>query len=349
MSFKEIEEKHIKIKAWKENVLRSMQRSAQKMGKCQGLMYALMALFLFGYHIVFKCYISISEFNQNPRNGLKKLCRNEVFQEFAMYAGTALMFLGVYIIGVKYPDSITFDWWNSEKEYVADYHVVPSQIDVDRTLLANKSGVPKEIDHELSETYRAMHEANPDFDAWLKIDGTEIDYPVMYTPNDPERYLHKDFYGADSYDGLPFIDARCCDISNCSDNTIIYGHNMKDGSMFGTLTDYENSDYCKEHPIIRVGTSEGEYDYEIMSVFYDRVYYADEDVFKFYNFIDASDEKSYDDAISQYIKKSLYDTGITAEYGDKLITLVTCTYQVENGRFVVVAKRIPGTNDYGQL
>lgn len=347
MSFKEIEAKHIKIKSWKDRIMWSMQKSAQNMGRCKWIMLMFMALFLLLYHSVFRICISISEFFNAPKTGFRKLCRNEVFQEIAMYAGTALMFLGVYIIGIKFPDPITFDW--GKKTAVASIaveHIDSPQIVSDYGDVAN---APQSIDPEVSETYKAMRGINPDFDAWIRIDGTDIDYPVMYTPDEPERYLHKDFYGVDSFDGLPFIDARCNDFSDCSDNTIIYGHNMKDGSMFGNLTDYESPDYCKEHPIIRVDTSLGEADYEIMSVFYDRVYYADEDVFKFYNFIDANDEKSYDDAVQQYMEKSLYDTGVKAEYGDKLITLVTCTYQVENGRFVVVAKRIPGTNDYGQL
>ena len=76
-----------------------------------------------------------------------------------------------------------------------------------------------------------------------------------------------------------------------------------------------------------------------MSVFYDRIYYSHEDVFKFYKFVDAENEADFDYAVSQLKKKALYDTGVTAEYGDKLITLVTCAYHVDNGRFVIVARR----------
>ena len=340
MSFKEIESNHIKIKTWKDHVLQSMLKKSQEMERCQGLLFMLMASFLFVYHFVFKSCIAISGLIHNPKTEFKKLCRNEVFQEFAMYAGTALMFLGVYFIGVKYPDLIEFNW-NSKQEYVADnnanIHVIVSD-----SQKPNNETLKKTSDQELSDTYKAMHDANPDFDAWISIEGTDIDYPVMYTPQDPEKYLHKDFYGVESFDGLPFIDARCREITDCSDNTIIYGHNMKDGSMFGTLTDFENEEYCKEHPTIRIDTAAGEADYDIMAVFYDRVYYADEDVFKFYNFIDAADEKSYDDAVEQYMDKSLYNTGVTAKYGDKLITLVTCTYQTDNGRFVVIARIAQG-------
>ena len=182
-----------------------------------------------------------------------------------------------------------------------------------------------------------MKERNPDFAGYVRIEGTDMAYPVMYTPSDPEKYLHKDINGVDSDEGLLFIDSRC-DIEPDSDNIIIYGHNMKDGSMFASIINYQDKAYYEEHPIIRYDTPDEVREYQVMSVFYDRVYYTDEtDVFKFYDFIDATDEADYDHAIEQYIKKSVYDTGVTAEYGDKLITLVTCSYYTENGRFVVVA------------
>ena len=197
----------------------------------------------------------------------------------------------------------------------------------------------KEENDELLTVYKSMKERNPDFAGYLRIEGTELAYPVMYSPTEPERYLHKDITGADSDDGLPFIDTRC-DIDPDSDNIIIYGHNMKDGSMFASLMSYQDKKYYKEHPIIRYDTVDEIREYEVMSVFYDRVYYTDEtDVFKFYDFINAENKADFDYNIGQYLKKSVYDTGVKAEYGDKLITLVTCAYHTENGRFVVVARR----------
>ncbi|MCR5507174.1 MAG: class B sortase [Lachnospiraceae bacterium] len=192
---------------------------------------------------------------------------------------------------------------------------------------------------ELLEVYKSIREDNPDFAGFLRILGTKIEYPVMYTPYEPEKYIHMDIYGVESDDGLPFIDARCS-IEPDSDNVIMYGHNMKDGSMFSSLIQYQDKSYFKEHPIIRYDSPDEIREYEVMSAFYDRVYYTDEtDVFKFYDFIDASDKEEFDHNVSQYLKKSIYDTGVTAEYGDKLITLVTCAYHTENGRFVVVARR----------
>ena len=184
---------------------------------------------------------------------------------------------------------------------------------------------------EISAMYVKMKRDNPDFAGYLKIDGTEIEYPVMYTPDEPEKYLHKDINGIDCDGGLPFIDAY-------SDNIIIYGHNMRDGSMFGDLEMYKDPEYFNLHPVIHFDTDEGSEEYEIMSVFYDRVYYTDEDEFRFYDFINADDREDYERTVDRLIDKSLYDTEVTAEYKDRLITLVTCSYHEDNGRFVVIAR-----------
>lgn len=195
----------------------------------------------------------------------------------------------------------------------------------------------KEVD-EITRVYEGMKEDNPDFAGYISVPGSPLGYPVMYTPYDPEKYLHKDINDVESDDGLPFIDARC-NLNPDSDNIIIYGHNMKDGSMFASLFSYQDKSYYDEHPVIRFDTVDEIREYEVMSVFYDRVYYEDEDVFKFYNFIDADDQAEYEKNVEQYLKKSVYDTGIKAEYGDKLVTLVTCAYHTENGRFVVIARK----------
>jgi sortase B len=184
------------------------------------------------------------------------------------------------------------------------------------------------------EQYAQLYAQNPEMVGWLRIEDTVIDYPVMHTPEDPEKYLHRNFQGGDSYAGTPLIDYRC---TAESDNLVIYGHNMSDGSMFHTLPDYQQKNHWQAHPTIRFDSIYEEREYEVVAAFYDRVYYTHETNFKFYNFIDAADQAEYDNAVEQFKKKSLYDTGVAPEYGQQLITLVTCTYQVDNGRFVVVA------------
>lgn len=197
-----------------------------------------------------------------------------------------------------------------------------------------EAGEPTAEPVSILDRYQQLHEENPEMVGWLSIDGTVIDYPVMHTPSDPEKYLYKNFQEKFSYPGVPFIDYRC---KEDSDNLIIYGHNMPDGTMFNTLMDYDEKKHWQEHPLIRFDSLYEEREYEVVAAFYDRVYHTHETDFKFYNFIDAENEADYNSAVEKLREKSIYDTGVVPEYGQQLIMLVTCTYQVENGRFVVLA------------
>lgn len=243
---------------------------------------------------------------------------------------------GIAVMGVVTVKSFRTENGNKQREDAGIEEEIPGS--ANQIPLVRTDEISQEEKDEIITVYKGMKDSNPDFAGYLSVPGSVIGYPVMYTPYEPEKYLHMDINGVETDDGLPFIDARC-NLEPDSDNIVIYGHNMKDGSMFASLFDYQDKAYFEEHPVIRFDTVDGLREYEVMSAFYDRVYYEDEDVFKFYNFIDAVDEEEYADAIKQYLKKSIYDTGATAEYGDKLVTLVTCAYHTENGRFVVVARR----------
>ena len=185
-----------------------------------------------------------------------------------------------------------------------------------------------------------LAEQNKDMVGWIKIEGTKVNYPLMYTPENDEKYIRKNFEGKYSVAGLPFIEGNCS-WDPRSDNLIIYGHNMKNGTMFASVMDYKDEEFWREHPVIHLYDLYSETAYEVFAAFYDRVYYTHEKNFKFYKFVDAEDEADFDYAIKQFKKKSCYDTGITPQYGDQLITLVTCSYHTDNGRFVVVARAVP--------
>lgn len=190
--------------------------------------------------------------------------------------------------------------------------------------------------------YAQLYEQNPDMFGWVSIPDTVVDYPVMYTPEDPEKYLHRSFWGDNSAQGTPFMDAGC---DSSSDNYIIYGHNMKDDSMFRMLLYYERESYWRKHPVVRFDTLYAQGEYQVMAAFYDRVYHPSETAFKFYEFKNAASAEEFDRAVRSYKEKSIYDTGVTAAYGDRLLTLVTCAYQTENGRFVLVARKAAGEID----
>lgn len=196
------------------------------------------------------------------------------------------------------------------------------------------------IDHSekvMLEKYVRDFERNPDFFGWIRMHGTTLDYPVMQARDgDNDKYLDKSFYGSYSASGVPFADVKC---TRDSDNIIIFGHNLNDGTMFRPLFNYESEEYFEKNPTIMFSDLYNDYEYEVMSVFYDQIYKKSDTRFKYYQFIDADTEEDFDNAISELKEKSIYDTGIDAEHGDKLIMLITCSYHIDNGRFVVVARR----------
>ena len=196
--------------------------------------------------------------------------------------------------------------------------------------------VPPTEPREILPRFQEQYGKNPDLAGWLTVPGTRIDYPVMYSPDEPERYLHANFEVGYSFAGLPFIDAAC---NVESGNRIIYAHNMLDGSMFRTLLKYQQKDFWQRNPVISFSTLYEEQEYEVVAAFYDKVYKKTDTNFKFYQFYDTSDQSSFDEAMAYYREHALYDTGVTAQCGDEFITLVTCSYQTENGRFVVVARK----------
>ena len=186
--------------------------------------------------------------------------------------------------------------------------------------------------------YETLYKKNKKLIGWLKIDDTNIDYPVMQTVNN-EYYLDHNFNQEYDKNGSLFLD-KDCNAAFPNTNMIIYGHHMKSGKMFGNLNYYSKESYYKEHPQIQFDTIYEEGLYDIMYVFRSRIYNEDEVVFKYYQFFDVNSVDEFYSAMDEMARMSLYDTGVTADYGDKLITLSTCDSSEEDGRFVVVAKKV---------
>ncbi len=191
---------------------------------------------------------------------------------------------------------------------------------------------------EVLDEYKNLLNKNKKLIGWLKIDDTNIDFPVVQT-TDNEYYLTHNMNQEYDKNGTIFMD-KDCDVLKPSTNYILYGHHMKSGKMFGTLDRYEDQSYFEKHRYIQFDTIYEKGSYEVMYVFRSRVYSEEEIVFKYYQFIDAGGEQEFNSYMEEMASMTLYDTGVTAEYGDQLLTLSTCDYQEKNGRFVVVAKRI---------
>ncbi len=188
--------------------------------------------------------------------------------------------------------------------------------------------------------YEKLYEQNKNLTGWVKIEGTNIDYPVMKSINDNgQYYLDHDIYGNEDRNGTIFMD-DLCDIIKPTQNYIIYGHNMKSGQMFGDLKKYKSQSFCENHAIVKFDTIYETGVYQVMLAFQSHVFEENVIAFKYYQFIDPASEKEFESGINDMKAQALYDTGVTAKYGDRLLLLSTCDYDEENGRFVVVCKKL---------
>ena len=190
--------------------------------------------------------------------------------------------------------------------------------------------------------YKEKFLENEDMVGWLTLKDSPIDCPVMWTPENEEKYLHMDFNGNYSVGGCLLLDTDSA-LDPLTTNLIIHGHNMGNGTMFGTLSKFESEEYMEKHKFFHLHTKDYDHRYKVMAVFRSKVFYVSDECFKYYKFFEAKDEKEFEDFYNNVKEMSLYDTGVEAKYGDKFLTLSTCSYHTQNGRFVVVCKEIdPG-------
>ena len=172
------------------------------------------------------------------------------------------------------------------------------------------------------------------------MDGTKIDYPVMQTQDDPEFYLRRNFQKEHATAGVPFMDASS-DIFVPTSNFLIYGHNMKNGTMFHDMLKYKDNSFYQEHKTFRFDTiyKGGQGTYEIIAAGYSKIYPEDSDAFKYYQYAGITSRSDFNEYLKGVKELSEYNTGVSAEYGDQLVTLSTCAYHEKNGRFFIVGKR----------
>ena len=150
---------------------------------------------------------------------------------------------------------------------------------------------------------QALIAENADCVGWLSVDGTNISYPVMHTPSDPQKYLRRSFYGQYSQSGVPFLDGRC---NLQSTNLIIYGHNMKNGTMFSDLKRYADRDFLNAHRTVKFETADGVQTFTVTEV------------------------------LKTNTSDAWYDR-ITAEDGNRCLVLSTCYGSGKDGRLLIIA------------
>lgn len=204
-------------------------------------------------------------------------------------------------------------------------------------VLAAESPEEEENTNLVTLKIEYLSKKNRDLSGWLRIQGTNINYPIMYREGDNEYYLNHDFFGNEDRNGLLVLDKRCS--KDMSDNhLLIHGHNMKSGAIFGTLKEYKEEAYLKKHPAIELDTPDEQRFYEVIAVV---VTSADgETGFNYTNYLVLDDKYKYSEFVDLAKARSLHRIPASAGYGDQLLTLSTCDYTKKNGRLLVIAKRV---------
>ena len=189
--------------------------------------------------------------------------------------------------------------------------------------------------------YADLYAQNDELAGWIKVPGTNIDYPVMQRESDNEYYLRRAFDGSSLTAGTLFVDYRS-DIVNPTTNTIIYGHNMRNETMFGNLDNYLDEMYYNEHRAVTFDTIYEYREYEIVAVCLSEVEYQDAGGYRYYNFIQAGNRAEWDAFVNHVNNLSVFDDNVDlkADEPEEILTLSTCNDYVQDGRLFLVAKRI---------
>ena len=265
------------------------------------------------------------------------------------YLKTLLIFILIIfnIFSIYYLISYYIDTCKTKQESILLKEYLSNQNSNINNETINEENTTNEITNEnttqIIKTERMLKveqlkQLNPDIIGWIEIENTDISYPVLQC-SDNNYYMNHNYKKEKSKNGAIFLD-KDYNWDLPSSNLLIYGHNMKNNTMFQHLLKYTDKAFFDEHPIIKFTTVNEDTIYEIISVFKSKVYYqSEQNVFRYYYFINAENEEQFNNYVENSKKSSLYETGKTAIYGDQLMTLSTCSYHTKDGRFVVVAKK----------
>lgn len=243
--------------------------------------------------------------------------------------GAGIVISGYQIYSVLYENSKAEDSYDELRMIIKEQketHAESATVSPEQQHSLDDSMPPerlKTVDiSKIQETY-------PEVVAWLVCDGTGIDYPVMQTDNN-DYYLHHLYDGSENSNGALFVDYRNHGLFT-DDNTVIYGHNMRNGVMFHVLNEYKSQDFYDAYPTMRISTVDGDYLIELISGTIENGNYE----FVEFNFEDFDEMNRY---ISGFISRSTFQSNITVQPSDKLISLCTCTYEEDNARYMLIGR-----------
>jgi len=250
-------------------------------------------------------------------------------QKYLLYA-----LLGLLVLLFAYSSWHVGSYLVESQKSASRFDTLSEKVEQVRDDQENMPLPPESEEGNILPEYRELYEENPDLVGWIQIAGTDINYPVMQTPEQKSYYLRRDFDGSYSTHGCIFVQEEC-DVEAPSDNVTIYGHRMKDGSMFADLAGYADPDFWDVYRQIQFDSLTQRRSYEIFAVF--KTSATPGYGLEYHTFINAEDAEEFDRFISRCKALSFYETGITPVWGDKIICLSTCDYSLENGRLVVAA------------
>lgn len=245
-----------------------------------------------------------------------------------------IVLIGVFVYSGVNIALYIYDGFRSDKlndqlreQYAAAYHDDTTE----QNAIRDKDENDANLLQQHKDRFANLHKINEDIVGWISIAGTTIDYPVVQH-SDNDYYLNHNIEQKRSSRGAIFMDYRNED-ALADTHTVIYGHHMKDDSMFGELSKYKDENYYKEHTIITLDTLEQPTKWEIFSVY---IYSPDHQFFQY----EFENEQQYSDYLSEIVASSMYSTDVEVTSEDQLLSLVTCTYEVSDARFIVHAKRV---------
>ncbi len=184
----------------------------------------------------------------------------------------------------------------------------------------------KEDSESMNDATKNLSSINPDYKFWINVEGTNIDYPVVQG-NDNDFYLNHDFNKDYLPAGSIFLDYR--NNFQTDFNSVIYGHHMKNSTMFGQMEKFKDREFFEKNKTITLKTDNSTYEYEIFAI---GVYDADFG----YNNVNFSDEEDFNNFLNKILSKSIYKRDIVTSK-DQIITLSTCSYEYENARIAIFA------------
>ncbi len=230
-----------------------------------------------------------------------------------------------------------------ESEEIKGYIVVTDDFDDNQYIEAWREVFAQypniQFPENMNLKYSYLYAVNQDLVGWIKIDNTNLDVQVVQS-KDNEYYLNKDFYGKTSRYGCPYLDYKN-DPQYLDDNTVIYGHHISDGLMFSNLDKYKTLEGYKESPIIEYNTLYETYYFKIFAAFITNADTVDDNG-NFFNFTvtDFLTDEKFNSFVDEVEKRSLIKTDVNVQPDDKLITLMTCSYEFDSARLVVMGRAL---------